>query len=79
MIVISQGRKTIIDTNNFYVEKTYGGKDKKYAIMGIPNNTGSAPLVLGYYSEEKLAIEEIKKIFEAIERGDKTYIFSVEG
>lgn len=78
MIVMSQDKKVIIDINGFCVERNLGGKDKKFAIITIPTDNLATSRILGYYSEEKYAMEELQKLFEAMEKGDKTYTISAQ-
>lgn len=76
MTVLSQDKKTIFNGKSFTVERNIvGGKDKKYVIMGL-NKDGSSVRVLGYYVEEKTAVDELQKLFDALQRGEKTYALS---
>lgn len=78
MIVFSQDNKIIFSGENFSVERNLaGGKEKKFAIVGLTGNNLSAK-ILACYSEEKNALDEMTKLFEAIESGAKTYSFSNE-
>ena len=75
MTILTQDRKTILSAKNFCfsIERTLSGKDKKFAIMNVPLTELSTTKTLGYYADEKSAVDELQAIFDAIERGDATY------
>ena len=76
MTVLSQDRKIIFSGKNFSAEKNLGGgKDKKYVIIGYTKGNMSSR-VRAYYKEEKEAVDELSKLFDAIESGRDTYSFS---
>ena len=72
MTVLSQDKKIIFTGKIFSVEKNLGGKDKKYAIVGSGKD-GFASKVLAYYADEKTAVDELEKLFDAMANGQKAY------
>lgn len=74
MTVLSQDKKTIFSGKSFTVEKNLGGKDRKYAIIGNGKD-GLSAKILAYYPEEKNAVDELEKLFNAMANGEKTYSF----
>lgn len=69
--IFTQDRKNIVLVKSGKIEVTrnLGGK-MKYAI--VAGNEIISEL-LGNYAEEKEALDELEKIFAAIEAGEKTY------
>ncbi len=69
--IFTQDRKNIVLVKSGKIEVTrnLGGK-MKYAI--VAGNEILSEL-LGNYAEEKEALDELEKIFAAIEAGEKTY------
>ncbi len=75
MYILSQDKKALIqfgDNDGFNmlnVTRNFGGKEK-YAI--VANSTQ----VMGMYSEEKNASDELAKILDALEEDKKIYIMN---
>lgn len=71
--IFAQDRKSIVivKAGKFEVTRNLGGgKDGKYALMiGNALDLNS----IGYFPDEKTALDELEKIFAAIEAGEKTY------
>ena len=74
MIVFSQDKKAIFSGKIFTVEKTLGGKDKKYAIVG--QTKGGMGRTLAYYESEKLACDALEQLFAAMYNGEKAFDLS---
>ena len=73
-MVLSQDRKLILKGKSFMVERNLGGgKEKKFVIIGLAKD-GMSSRILAYYTEEKTAVDELRKLFEAMQAGEKTYI-----
>ena len=74
MIVFSKDRKTIAKCKALAVTKNFGGKkDEKYAIVGCINDGVIEQTILALYPDEKTALDELEKIYEAFAGGAKTY------
>lgn len=74
MIIFSQDRKTLVDTNMVTVNKNIGGKkDEKYCLVGWATGVRLDVPTLGAYPDEKSAIDELEKICAAFTDGAKTY------
>ncbi len=74
MYIFSKEKKAIISLKGILkVEKTIGGgKGKKFAL------TDDLGGVLAFYPEEKNAMDELEKIFQALEEGKETYMIQGE-
>lgn len=73
MLIFSQDRKKIVDCFSVTVTRNFGGgKDGKFAIVGHSLGT-EFDGVLGSFSDEKTAMDELEKIFQAFEGGAKSY------
>ena len=71
MIIISKDKTKCAEYNRIIVGKAYGGKGKKYAVIGSVNHHDD---ILEYYPPDKdSAVRELEKIFAAYQNGDKTY------
>lgn len=73
MYILSQDKKKIVCFSEGILSvgrNIGGGKDGKFAVFvnGLE--------ILGVYSEEKNAIDELEKIFNAAEEGKTTYIMN---
>lgn len=70
--ILTQDKKNIllIKSGKIEVTKNLGGKSNKYSIVA-GNELWSN--VLGYYPDEESALNELGKIFAAIDAGAKTY------
>lgn len=70
MWIMTQGKKGIVNTDEtqtIYVTPNALSK-KKAAVMAYPSNTA-----LGYYDDEKCAIDELEKLCEAIKNNEIFY------
>ncbi len=70
MWIMTQGKKGIINSEScesICVSSNMG--KKKACIISYPSNT-----ILAYYDTEKIAIDELDNIFNAINEGKKSYI-----
>ena len=78
MYILSKNKKAIIafgasEISALTVQKNIGGgKEGKFCIAC--GELGS--YVIGIYSDEKLALDELSKIFSALEEGKNTYIMN---
>lgn len=72
MIIMSQNKKIIMECAKLSVVKNATfGKNDKYAIVGSPTVASlDGGEVLGLYAEEKLAVEELERLMNAMSRGD---------
>ncbi|MBQ3299081.1 MAG: hypothetical protein IJG99_02190 [Ruminococcus sp.] len=70
MIIISKDKTKCAEYNRITVSKAYGGKEKKYAVIGSVNHHDD---ILEYYPDKESAVKELEKIFAAYQNGDKTY------
>lgn len=77
MLVISQGKRGIIDTKVLLVERVYGDKSGKYAIVARDESLRdtSGAMIMAYFPDEKTAINTLEKVFQAFEDGAKSYRF----
>ena len=69
MWIMTQGKKGIINSEiceSICVSGNMG--KKKSCIISYPSNT-----ILGYYDTEKIAIDELENIFNAINKGENSY------
>lgn len=74
MLIFSQDRKKIVDCVTVSVTRNFGGgKDGKFAIVGSGGFGTSFDGLLGTYSDEKTAMDELEKLFAAYENGEKSY------
>jgi hypothetical protein len=72
MIIMSSDRKNIVDARLVSIQKNFGGaKNEKFFIMA---RFGSAGVVVGRYSDEKSAADELEKIYRAFADGAASYI-----
>ena len=71
MIILSKDKTKFEEYNRITVQKAYGGKDKKYAIIGSINHRDD---VLEYYQTKEAAVAKLEKIFAAYQNGEKSYI-----
>lgn len=74
MIIMSQNRKIVMDCAKLSIVKNATfGKNDKYAIVGLPIGSSGAidgGEVLGLFAEEKLAMDELERLMNAMSRGD---------
>ena len=70
MIIISKDKTKCAEYNRTTVSKAYGGKGKKYAVIGSVNHHDD---ILEYYPDKESAVKELEKIFAAYQNGEKTY------
>lgn len=74
MLVFSQDRKIVSDCRMFEVNKNFGGKkDEKYSIIGSCGDVEIIPRVLANYADEKTAMLELERIYEAFAGGATAY------
>lgn len=76
MILMSQDRKRIVDCVVAEVVRNLGGgKEAKYLITAGAAGI-NAGHVLGGYADEKTAMDELEKIYNAMLAGEKAYVLS---
>lgn len=74
MYMFNQARKRVADYKSFRIEMSGSfSKDKKVALTGYEGGFAGEADVLAYFPDEKTAIDELERIFAAIEAGEKTY------
>lgn len=72
MIIISKDKTKCAEYNRISVQRAFGGKGNKYAIVGSVNHHDDT---LNYYSDKESAVAELERIFAAYQNGEKTYTF----
>ena len=78
MLVFSQDRKRVMDCNTIRISKNFGAKkDEKYAITGsgVFNDTLDNNYTLALFPDEKSAMDELEKVFNAFAEGAASYKF----
>lgn len=72
MIIMSQNKKVIMDCTKLTVTKNATfGKGDKFCIVGTPAAASlDGTEILGTYAEEKLAMDELERLMNAMSRGD---------
>lgn len=77
MIIYSQDRKRVMDCVTLAVSKNYGAKkEEKYAIIGTAGfASGIDGNVFALYPDEKTAIDELEKAYNAFAEGARSYKF----
>lgn len=78
MLVISQGKRGFIDAKALLVERVYGDKSGKYAIVAHDESLSGmseSAMIMAYFPDEKTAIDTLEKVFQAFEDGAKSYRF----
>ena len=70
MIIISKDKTKCAEYNRIIVGKAYGGKGKKYAVIGSVNHHDD---ILEYYPDKESAVKELEKIF--VEDADYKSLF----
>lgn len=75
MFILSQDKKKFAEYKFVEVSKNYGGKKgNKYCLVGTDYRGFSGrDIILGFYSEEKAAIAELKNICAAMKNGEHAY------
>lgn len=74
MYMIREDGKVIADYRTFKIETSVSfSKGKNYAITGTTRGYGAECDVLAYFADEKTAMDELNKIFEAIKEGKTHY------
>lgn len=77
MLVFSEGHRGIVDAKALLVERVYGDKNGKYAIMARGEGLGeiSGAVIMAQFPDEKTAIDALERAFQAFEDGEKCYRF----
>lgn len=78
MLIISQDRKRVMECTTLGVTKNFGAKkDEKYAIIGTTGFSGAleGSYTLALYPDEKTAMDELEKAFNAFAEGAASYKF----
>lgn len=70
MIIISKDKTKCAEYNRVTVQRAFGGKDKKFAVVGSVNHHDD---ILEYYPDKESAVRELERIFAAYQNGEKTY------
>ncbi len=73
MFILSHDQKLLVDVRLFRIEKNFGSKNNKYALIGISAADDTFPVTLAFYSTEEEAMAEISSIYAAIETGKTVY------
>lgn len=73
MLIFSKDRKTIADCKALTVSKNLGKKDEKFVIVGSVSSEAFDTKVLAFYPDEKTALSELERLFEAFEGGARAY------
>ena len=78
MLCFSRDRKNIIDCVSLGITKNFGGKkDEKYAIAGTAGFGSEIGFngVMAFFPDEKSAMDELEKVFNAFAEGATSYKF----
>ena len=78
MLVFSQHRKRVMDCNTLRISRNIGAKkDEKYSITGsgVFNDTLDNSYTLALFPDEKTAMDELEKVFNAFAEGATSYKF----
>lgn len=78
MIIFSQDRKRVMECTTLGVTKNFGAKkDEKYAIIGTTGFSSAleGSYTLALYPDEKTAMDELEKAFNAFAEGAASYKF----
>lgn len=73
MLVFSKDRRAIADCKTLSVTKNFGKKDEKFAIVASISSEAFDTKVLALYPDEKTALLELERVFEAFEGGARAY------
>ncbi len=76
MFVLSHDKKLLADVRLFRIEKNFGSKNNKYALVGVSAADDTFPVTLAFYAAEEDAIAEIASMYAAIEAGKTVYSIS---
>ena len=73
MLIFAKDRKTTSDCKVLKVTKNFGKKDEKFAIVGSISSEAFDAIVLALYPDEKTALLELERLYEAFEGGATAY------
>lgn len=73
MYVMTENRKQIIKAKAFYVTRTIGDKQGKYAIVVGGLGNGLETPFLAHFADEESAMAELKRVWEALKTGERFY------
>ncbi len=75
MYIVSHDKKVMMKAQILKIEKNFGGrKDAEYALVGTADTKDASPEILGLYSTEEEAIDELQRIAAALAARDTVYI-----
>lgn len=78
MLIFSQDKKRVMECTTLGVVKNFGAKkEEKYAITGTTGFSGSLDgnYTLALFPDEKTAMDELEKAFNAFAEGATSYKF----
>ena len=78
MWVMTLDGKNLIDAGYFHISRNNGGKPgERYAMLAFPSASGmQSGYICAMYADKERAVAELKKVFAAIEAGEKVYRFT---
>ena len=78
MWVMCADSKALCFVKKFKIEKEYGGKDKKYALVGFINieHEVNPTVICAYFQDEDKAVDALEKVCQFLEETpQKVYRF----
>lgn len=74
MYIYTQDKKKLLRFEKLSVEKnTFGSANEKYCITATGVSADFMPEVIGYYPDERSAMNELANIYMAMNMGNKLY------